>query len=80
MASIGYDAISVEENVDIAKAKQELKKGGKTLRVGGKVMNMGGETSSKIVGNISSTQTLFRSSTDEVKEEVKKALNAGVVY
>ncbi|MGB9201273.1 methylcobamide:CoM methyltransferase MtaA [Methanobacterium sp.] len=78
MASIGYDAISVEENVDIAKAKQDLEKGGKVLRVGGKVMSMGGETSSKIVGNISSTQTLFRGSTEDVKEEVKKALSAGV--
>jgi [methyl-Co(III) methanol-specific corrinoid protein]:coenzyme M methyltransferase len=78
MASIGYDAISVEENVDIAMAKQELEKGGKVLRVGGKVMNMGGHTSSKIVGNISSTQTLFRGTHEGVKEEVFKALNAGV--
>lgn len=78
MASIGYDAISVEENVDIKKAKQELEKGGKVVRVGGKVMNMGGQTSSKIIGNISSTQTLFRSSKEQVKSEVTEALKAGV--
>ena len=78
MASIGYDAISVEENVDIVKAKHELEKGGKVLRVGGKVMNIGGGASSKIVGNISSTQTLYRGSKKEVKEEAVKALKAGV--
>ena len=64
--------------MDIAKAKHDLEKGGKVLRVGGKVMSMGGETSSKIVGNISSTQTLFRGSKEDIKEEVTKALDAGV--
>ncbi|MCE7698330.1 MAG: MtaA/CmuA family methyltransferase, partial [Methanobacterium paludis] len=41
-------------------------------------MNMGGETSSKIVGNISTTQTLFRSSPEQVKAEVKQALEDGI--
>ncbi len=78
MASIGYDGISVEEKVDIEKAKQDLGKRGKVIRVGGKTINMGGETTSKIVGNISTTQTLFRSSPEEVKAEVKRVLEAGV--
>lgn len=78
MAGIGYDGISVEEKVDIARAKQDIEKGGKVIRVGGKTMSMGGDSSSKIVGNISTTQTLFRSSPEEVKAEVKRALEAGV--
>jgi [methyl-Co(III) methanol-specific corrinoid protein]:coenzyme M methyltransferase len=78
MASIGYDGISVEEKVDIEKAKQDLTKSGKIIRVGGKTINMGQETTSKIMGNISTTQTLFRSSPEEVKAEVKKVLEAGV--
>jgi len=41
-------------------------------------MTMGGEKSPKLVGNISSSQTLFRGSPDEVKEEVKDVLEAGV--
>jgi [methyl-Co(III) methanol-specific corrinoid protein]:coenzyme M methyltransferase len=78
MASIGYDGISVEEKVDIARAKQDVEKGGKIMRVGGKTMSIGGDSSSKIVGNISTTQTLFTGSPEEVKAEVKRALEAGV--
>lgn len=78
MASIGFDGISVEEKVDVAQAKQDIEKGWKTMRVGGKTMNMGGASSSKIIGNISTTQTLLSSSPEEVKAEVKKALEAGV--
>lgn len=78
MASIGYNGISIEEKVDIKKAKEELGKAGKVMRVGGKTMSMGGETTSKIIGNISTTQTLFRGSQEEVKNEVKNILEAGI--
>ncbi len=78
MASIGYDGISVEEKVDIKKAKEELGKGGRVIRTGGRTMSMGGGSTSKIIGNISTTQTLFRSTTEEVKAEVKRALEDGV--
>ncbi len=78
MASIGYDGISVEEKVDVKWAKDELKGGGKIIRVGGRTMSMGGETPPKLIGNISSTQTLFRGSPDEVKCKVKEVLEAGV--
>ena len=78
MASIGYDGISVEEKVDIKMAKEELGKGGRVIRTGGRTMSMGGGSTSKIVGNISTTQTLFRSTPEEVKDEVKRALEAGV--
>lgn len=78
MASAGYDGLSIEEKVDIKMAKDELSRGGKIMRVGGRTMNMGGGKASKLVGNISTTQTLFRSSPDEVKKEVKSVLDAGV--
>jgi [methyl-Co(III) methanol-specific corrinoid protein]:coenzyme M methyltransferase len=78
MASIGYDGISVEEKVYVKWAKEELKSGRKIMRVGGRIMTMGGEKPPKLIGNISSTQTLFRSSPDEVKEKVKSVLEAGV--
>lgn len=79
MASIGYDGISVEEKVDIAKAKEDLGKGAVNLNAGGKCLPKGGvNPSSKIVGNISTSQTLFTGSIDDVKTEVKNALDAGV--
>jgi [methyl-Co(III) methanol-specific corrinoid protein]:coenzyme M methyltransferase len=78
MAGTGFEGISVEEKVDIAQAKEDIGKGRKPMRVGGKTMTMGGASSSKIIGNISTTQTLFTSSPDEVKLEVKRALEAGV--
>jgi len=78
MASIGYDGLSVEEKLDVKWAKEELKIGGKIMRVGGRIITMGGEKSPKLIGNISSSQTLFRGSPDEVKEQAKEVLNAGV--
>jgi [methyl-Co(III) methanol-specific corrinoid protein]:coenzyme M methyltransferase len=59
MAEIGFDGISIEESVDIAKQKPFL----------GNV---------KILGNVSSNKTLIFGSTDDVKQEVITALNAGV--
>lgn len=78
MANTGFDGISVEEKVDIRKAKLDMGKGGRIMRVGGKTMNMGGNIHTKIIGNISTTQTLFRSSPEQVKTEVKDVLEAGV--
>lgn len=79
MAATGFDGLSIEEKVDITRAKEEIKGGGKTIRVGGRTMSMGGgDKVPKIIGNISSSETLFRGSPDQVKEEVKKVLEAGV--
>lgn len=79
MATAGFDGLSVEEKVDISKAKGEIKGGGKTIRVGGRTMSMGGEDKTpKLVGNISTNQTLFMGSPEDVKKEVKDVLEAGV--
>jgi [methyl-Co(III) methanol-specific corrinoid protein]:coenzyme M methyltransferase len=78
MASIGYDGLSVEEKVDVKWAKEELKGGGKIMRVGGRIMTTGGEKSPKLIGNISSSKTLFRDSPDEVKKKVKDVLESGI--
>ena len=79
MAATGFDGLSIEEKVDITRAKEAIKGGGKTIRVGGRTMSMGGgDKVPKIIGNISSSETLFRGSPDQVKEEVKKVLEAGV--
>lgn len=78
MATIGFDGISVEEKVDIKKAKEELEKGSNSMRVGGKSIPMGSGTVSKIIGNISTTQTLFRGEEEVIKNEVKMVLEAGI--
>lgn len=79
MASIGYEGISVEEKVDINKAKEDLEKGAVNLNPGGKCLPKGGvNPSSKIIGNISTSQTLFTGSLNDIKNEVKKALDDGV--
>ncbi len=79
MATSGFDGLSVEEKVDIARAKEEIKGGGKTIMVGGRKMSMGGgDKTPKLIGNISTNQTLFMSSPEQVKKEVKKVLEAGV--
>lgn len=78
MADIGFDGLSIEEKVDVRRAKEELGGGGKIIRVGGRAVSMGGGKESKLIGNISSSQTLFMGSPDEVKVKVKNALEAGV--
>lgn len=79
MANAGFDGLSVEEKVDIARAKEEIKGGRKTIRVGGRTMSMGGgDKTPKLVGNISTNQTLFMGSPNDVKAEVKQVLEAGV--
>ena len=77
MASIGYDGISIEEKVDIAKAKEDIGKNSSQC-VGGKCHLDTDNLPSVIVGNISTSQTLFTGSVEDVKNEVKKALEDGV--
>ncbi|MBZ9571271.1 MtaA/CmuA family methyltransferase [Methanobrevibacter sp. TMH8] len=77
MASIGYDGISVEEKVDIVKAKEEIERSS-SQSVGGKCLPTTGSCSSVILGNISTSQTLFTGSVEDVKDEVKKALDDGI--
>lgn len=60
MGECGYDGISVEEKVNIAKAKSEIGEEVKTL------------------GNISSSDTLVRGKPEDVKKEVKTAIEQGV--
>jgi [methyl-Co(III) methanol-specific corrinoid protein]:coenzyme M methyltransferase len=79
MSTTGFDGLSVEEKVDISMAKEEIKGRGKTIRVGGRTMSMGGgDKTPKLVGNISTNQTLFMGSPQDVKDEVKSVLEAGV--
>lgn len=78
MADIGFDGLSIEEKVDVKRAKEELGGGGKIIRVGGRAVSMGGGKEPKLIGNISSSQTIFMGSPDEVKVEVKNTLEAGV--
>ncbi len=79
MATTGFDGLSVEEKVDISRAKEEMGSGRKTIRVGGRAMSMGGgDKTPKLVGNISTNQTLFMGSPEDVKEEAKNVLEAGV--
>jgi [methyl-Co(III) methanol-specific corrinoid protein]:coenzyme M methyltransferase len=59
MAECGYHGISIEETVDIAKAKSVV-----------------GDV--KILGNVSSKETLLFGTPEEVKAEAKKAIDAGV--
>ena len=59
MVETGFDGISIEEIVDIAKYKPFL----------GNV---------KVLGNVSSNKTLLFGSIDDVKKEVRNALEAGV--
>nr|QBL54624.1 MtaA [uncultured archaeon] len=78
MGDTGFDALSVEEKVDLSSAKKSLEKPGKVIIVAGKKMNLGGGVPSRLIGNVSTAQTLFRGSPSETKAEAKKALAAGV--
>lgn len=77
MATIGYDGISIEEKVDITKAKEDIE-GVSSNKVGGKSLPTTRDSSSVVIGNISTSQTLFSGSVEDVKNEVKKALDDGV--
>ncbi len=63
MLSSGFNGISVEEAVDMEEAQQ---------------LRADLDTETVMVGNISTSQTLFSKPTDEVKAEVKEALRKGV--
>lgn len=75
MVSIGYDGISIEEGVDLIKAKEDIEK--LESKTGGCMIN-GYPHKSMIIGNISTSQTLFSGSVKDVEEDVKKALDNGV--
>ena len=75
MVSIGYDGISIEEGVDLIKAKEDIERlESKT----GACMIDGYPHKSMVIGNISTSQTLFSGSIEDVKRDVKKALDDGV--
>ncbi|MDO5851237.1 MAG: methylcobamide:CoM methyltransferase MtaA [Methanobacteriaceae archaeon] len=63
MLDCGYNGVSFEEAVDVAEVKALQQE-------------MGSDT--QLVGNISTSQTLFSSATDVVKEEVTAALEKGI--
>ncbi|WP_409199706.1 methylcobamide:CoM methyltransferase MtaA [Methanobrevibacter sp. DSM 116169] len=62
MASLGYDGISVEEKLPFDIAKKELE---------------GVDNPSRLVGNVSTSATLFNGTTEQVKAEAKDALDKG---
>ena len=78
MASIGFDGISIEEAVDLPKAKEDISKLDTNKDNGGCCTIEGHDHTSKIVGNISTSQTLFTGTPEEVKADVKKALDEGI--
>ena len=78
MASIGFDGISIEEAVDLPKAKEDIQKLDDGKSNGGCCTIEGHNHGSKIVGNISTSQTLFTGTPEEVKADVKKALDEGI--
>ena len=59
MSETGFTALSIEEKVDLAKAREII--GAKPL-----------------VGNISAARTMFSGTPDMVKEEAKRAIDAGI--
>jgi len=90
MAECGFDAISIEDKVDIAKAKETIKSGAVSrpaFSVGGGFGGFGGggfraggggpPRAVKIAGNVSTAKTLFTGKPEEVKEEALGALKAG---
>jgi [methyl-Co(III) methanol-specific corrinoid protein]:coenzyme M methyltransferase len=76
MSDSGFDAISVEDKVDLAKAKELVKVGGKSMMVAGRMMTTQTRVV-KVAGNVSTAKTLFTGKPEEVKSEARKALAAG---
>jgi [methyl-Co(III) methanol-specific corrinoid protein]:coenzyme M methyltransferase len=60
MADAGFDALSVEEKVDIAEAKKIVR------------------GRARLIGNVSTSRTMFRGKPQDVEEEAKRALSMGV--
>ncbi|MDR2831091.1 MAG: MtaA/CmuA family methyltransferase [Methanobrevibacter sp.] len=77
MATIGFDGISIEEKVDVSKAKKDLIDVSSSSAGGSCSINKEGNIS-KIVGNVSTSQTLFTGTIEDVKNDVKRALDDGV--
>ncbi len=76
MADAGFDAISIEDKVDLAKAKELVKGGGRSMMVAGRMMTSQPRVV-KVAGNVSTAKTLFMGRPEDVKSEAKKALEAG---
>ena len=91
MAECGFDAISIEDKVDIAKAREVIK-GGAGAKPAGGFRTGGGfgggfggprlgasepAKAVKIAGNVSTAKTLFTGKPEEVKAEALNALRAG---
>ena len=76
MADCGFEAISVEDKVDIAKAKELMKGGARSMFVAGRMTTTQARIV-KIAGNVSTAKTLFTGKPEEVRDEAKKALQAG---
>lgn len=86
MVECGFDAISIEDKVDIAKAKEIIKGAGSmksgAFRTGGGFcgLRIGGGVPEKVVkiaGNVSTAKTIFTGKPEEVKAEAINALRAG---
>ncbi|MBC7121278.1 MAG: hypothetical protein H5T33_06890 [Candidatus Methanosuratus sp.] len=60
MAEVGFDALSIEEKVDVAAAKAVI------------------GPRPALVGNISAAKTLFLGKPEQVREEAKRAIAAGI--
>ncbi|MGY0288701.1 MAG: MtaA/CmuA family methyltransferase [Thermoproteota archaeon] len=78
MAACGYDAISIEDKVDITKAKEAISKS--VGKPSFPRMTFGGPVKVKIAGNVSTAKTLFMGKPEEVKAEALQALKAGVDF
>lgn len=76
MVSIGFDGISIEEAVNLEKAVKDIEKSKE--KKGGCCTIDGHEHKAMVIGNISTSQTLFTGSPEDVKEDVKKAIDDGV--
>lgn len=77
MATIGFDGISIEEKVDVSKAKKDLFSSSSSS-TGGDCCSIDKSNISRIVGNVSTSQTLFTGTLQDVKNDVKRALDDGV--
>jgi [methyl-Co(III) methanol-specific corrinoid protein]:coenzyme M methyltransferase len=60
MAETGFDALSIEEKVDVAAAKKVI------------------GPRPTLVGNVSAARTLLSGTPEQVKEECKRAIAAGI--
>jgi len=76
MGNIGYDGINIGETIDLKHAKSELTPTKK--HTCGCCTIKGHSHKSKLIGNISSSETLLKGSVEDVKIAVKKALDKDI--